>query len=141
MDFLILLFGIVAAIWCAIAFAFWRAKRFPVSFLLGGVAVVISGSVLGYDFFNVPGPLPLTIDRAIWGALWGAFVISVFHGRMTLQIWDRMDLLILALLAILTLSTGLHDFGYKGNLPISRLLFLYVTVSYTHLTLPTILLV
>lgn len=126
MEFLLLLFLIVAVVWLAIAFAMWRARRFPVSFLLGGLAVLISGSILGYEFFNVPSGIPLTIDRAIWGALCGAFILSVFHGRVTIQVWDRMDLLILVLLAILTLSTGLHDWGYRGNLPLSRLLFLYV---------------
>lgn len=126
MDFLIVLFLVVVFVWLVVAFAMWRARRFPVSFLLGGLAVVISGSVLGYEFFNVPAGIPLTIDRAIWGGLCGAFVLSVFHGRVTLQVWDRMDLLILMLLAILTLSTGLHDFGYSENLPLSRLLFLYV---------------
>ena len=83
MEFLAILWLIVAVIWVTVAFAFWRARKFPVSFLFGGLAVLLTGSVIGYQFFHIPAPIPITIDRAIWAALCATFAVSVFHGRQT----------------------------------------------------------
>ncbi len=127
MNFLLLMWGVVAFVWLSVAVKFWRQRGFPISFCLGGIAVIVSGSVLGYEFFRIEsGPIPLTIDRAIWCLLIMVYLNSVVQGRQAIEQWDRMDLLILALLAVLTLSTGLNDWSENDNLSLSRLLFFYL---------------
>ncbi len=91
-----------------------------------GLLFLIISSVFGYEFFHRSGgPIPITLDRiflvgyvALFGLLW-------LRGEESWRSFNRADLLIFALMGILTLSTLAHDWRFMGNMPASRLLFFY----------------
>ena len=84
------------------------------------LAVVISGSVLGSEFFNLPaGPIPITLDRILVGVLVGTFAVLFLLGKEGLRNLNRVDFSILALMGVLFLSTVLHDWKFLNNMPAS----------------------
>lgn len=91
---------------------------------VGALAVVITGSVLGHDFFHAAlGPIPLTIDRLLLGGILFLFVWRWFHGQEDLRKLNRLDLALLVWMAAISLSTLMHNWSIMDNLPVSRLLF------------------
>ena len=127
MSFLAICFAATVFLWSLLGVWKWRQSGFPIPFGFGGALVVVSGCIVGYHFFNLKfGPIPLTIDRGLWGLLILAFVICVLHGRERIHQWDRTDLIVLTFLGIVASSTFTHDYSFKENLPLSRLLFFYL---------------
>ena len=89
--------------------------------------VVLTGSIAGYEFWNRQvGPLPLTLDRILWGLLMLECCRQWSIGRWRLRPLLAIDWLVLGLFLVLVLSTFTHDFRYRENLPLSRLLFFNV---------------
>lgn len=85
------------------------------------------GSVFGYEFWHLNlGPLPLTIDRVIWGMMALQFGQLLWRGRLRLESLSRMDIVVALLFLTLTISTFAHDFTYRDSMPLSRLLFFNV---------------
>ena len=129
MPVIIFLLFIAAIVW-TIALARLKVpvvelKRFS-PLHLGGVLVLLVGSVFGYDFFNVAaGPLPITLDRLLLGCLVILAGWAWLMNRENLRRPNGMDLAIIGVVALLFLSTFLHDYKFSESLPLSRLLFFY----------------
>jgi len=88
------------------------------------LAVVITGSVLGSEFFSLAGgPIPITLDRILFGGLVALFAYLLVLGKEDLRKLNRVDVSILALMGVLFLSTVTHDWKFLNNMPASRLLF------------------
>lgn len=103
--------------------AFLVAKR-QLSVLSSSLLVVLIGTTFGHSFFNISiGPLPLTIDRVLLALLLLASLALWKMGRNEPKPFNRTDIVVLLLTALLIASTLLHDWQYKDNLPLSRLLF------------------
>ena len=88
------------------------------------LATVLVGSVLGHEFFNMPaGPIPITLDRLLFGAMLAMFGLLFFLGREDLRAFNFADWTIIALTTVISCSTITHDFRFLKNMPASRLLF------------------
>lgn len=138
MDFVVVLGGLVAVTWLAVLFRYRNRLRVnPI--VLGSVLVVVVGTVFGHSFYHTNvGPIPITIDRILLGGLVVLFGYRLLTQKERLYSIDRTDVVVFTLLGILTFSTLGHDWKYKENLPMSRLLFfnllpvvLYVLVKNT----------
>ena len=117
MQTILILFGIAGLVWL-------MAMGRHLSVVTGGLLVVLIGVIFGHSFFNVDlGPFPVTIDRVLWAWLIIASIALVISGRSEPKPLNRTELLVIALALLLIASTLLHDWRYKDNLPLSRLLF------------------
>ena len=88
------------------------------------LSVILVGSCLGYDFYHRSfGPIPVTVDRILWGLLICQFVWTYFLRQADPKPIDRFDIIVLGLAILLTVSTLTHDWRYRDNMPMSRLLF------------------
>ena len=119
-------------VWIGIPFLFLMAglllKLRPTARLspipLLGLLVVLSGAVLGHEFFNIPsGPIPITIDRLLLLAGVGLFAFYLLTNRETLAPLNALDISIIILIAVIGVSTITHDWQYLKKMPASRLLF------------------
>ena len=124
MEILILIALAMALIWAMVALRYssaisGRVRLIPVI----GFLVIFTGSVLSYDFFHIPAPIPITLDRLFLGALVGVFVWHILHRRESIRRLNVMDLSVLMLTTVISLSTITHDFTFLKNMPASRLLF------------------
>lgn len=121
-----IVFGIgalVALVWLAVA---WRySGRFRLNpIAVGGVVTVLVGTVFGHAFFNTNvGPIPVTLDRVLLGAVFLLFLMRFFYGKEGVRRIDRTDIVVLGYLGLLTMSTFTHDWRFRDNLPLSQLLF------------------
>lgn len=89
-----------------------------------GLLTVLAAITFGHPFWNLQvGPLPLTLDRLALGAMLIAFPVLVWNHRAELKPLRRTDLLVFLLACLLIASTFLHDWTWRQNLPLSRLLF------------------
>jgi len=122
---LLLFFGlIIAVVWSLVALKHrpkidGKYHLFPIL----GFLVILTGSVFGSEFFSVDGPIPITIDRLLLGGMCGLFCLMVLLRQETVFVFNRVDVSVIALTAILFLSTIAHDYTIFKNLPASRLLF------------------
>ena len=93
---------------------------------LGGVMVLIVGSVFGYEFFHISGgPIPITLDRLLLGCLVVLAGWAWLMNKENMRRPNGMDVSVFGVIGILCLSTFIHDFGFAKNLPLSRFLFFY----------------
>lgn len=93
---------------------------------LGGLLVLLVGSVFGYDFFNISsGPIPITFDRMLLGGLVVLAAWAWLMNQEDLRVPNALDISIVCVLGILFFSTFTNDFRYSQNLPLARLLFFY----------------
>lgn len=91
---------------------------------VGALSIIVAGSIFGHDFFNVPtNPIPLTLDRLLLLGLLILFGILWLQGKEDLRAPNRVDISILALMAVISFSTISHNWKYFNNMPASRLLF------------------
>ncbi len=115
-----LLFGLAVIVMLVLLLAAARLLN-PVT---GSLLVIMTGVVLGHPFWNTSlGPLPITLDRLLWGILILAVLFLVWTRRIQLQPVNRTDILVVLLGLVLMVSTLVCDWRYKENLPLSRLLF------------------
>lgn len=101
---LLVIAALVALVWGAVYFR-------HAGFLGGCVAVLLLGSVFGHPFFNVG---PVTTDRLMVAVLAVALVALRWHRLVEPRPITRADGLLLALLAVLALSTFTHDWRAGG---------------------------
>ncbi len=123
MEFVTAIGGMVGLVWAAVAAR--HMARWPVNpIAIGGLATILVGTVFGPSFFSVAsGPIPITLDRLILGAVFGGFALRYFFYRESIRPLDRTDAAVLALIGVLVISTFTHDWSYREKLPVSRLLF------------------
>ena len=130
MPIITLLLFIAAVVWMLavlrIRESLVRLNDFSVLHIIG-LGVVLAGSVIGYEFFNISsGPIPITIDRMLLGGLLALAGWSWLMNLETLRRLNRMDVALLVMIAMLFFSTFTHDYKFAKNLPLSRLLFFYL---------------
>jgi O-antigen ligase len=112
--------GAIAVIWTTLL------VRFLGLFGCCMVWLVVT-SCFGYDFYNVRvGPLPVSADRLLLGGLFGLYAIQRGLKIVRSKPLDVSDLTFGAFLAVLTASTLLHDWRWRGFQPLASLLFLYL---------------
>ena len=123
MEFIFAIAGLVALVWvAAIARKIPRFQLNPV--IVIGVLSLLVGTVFGPSFFSLSaGPIPITFDRVLIGCMFALFAFRFLKGKENLQSVNGADIAILGLLAVLMISTFTHDWSYRDNLPLSRLLF------------------
>ncbi len=111
------LLAVAAIIWGVVAYRYLSPS-------INCILVILTGIVLGHAFYhqNV-GPLPVTIDRVLWGLMLLHFLVLLKLNRAEIKPLNRTDLIVILLTVVLVFSTFLHDWQYKENLPLSRLLF------------------
>ena len=126
MFFISILFALTVAVWAALAVRTWNKARLNFPYALAGLAILVAGSVLGYDFFHVPAPIPITSERAMLATLVAIFGLMVLRKRQSLQPILGSDLILFALLGVILASAFTNDYSYNNNLPISRSLFFYL---------------
>ncbi len=123
MELLVPIAVIAGAIWFAI---YWKhSSRLDGAVLPVGVAVLLLvQAILGPEFFSLhAGPIPITLDRVLLGGLL-LVALRKFVTRPAGSHWiNWLDMAVLAWIVVLTASTFLHDFGFRNNLPVTRLLF------------------
>ncbi|MEM9940418.1 MAG: O-antigen ligase family protein [Planctomycetota bacterium] len=90
---------------------------------IGCTIVVVSGSVIGRDFFAIEGPIPVTIDRILLGSMIGWWGWKLISGRQRHLPLNLLDIAVLLWISVLSISTLTHDWTTLGNMPASRLLF------------------
>lgn len=114
-----------AAVWLTVAgVRGWISIRWMSYPCILALTVIIAGSVFGREFFSIDiGPLPLSLDRLLWIGMMIQFGWLLVMGRNRLAPIQRIDLLVGALALVLAFSTFSHDFTYRDNLPLARLLF------------------
>lgn len=112
----------------AIAALVWGAAIFLRGGLIVGVlAVILTSTCCGYLFYHIPiHPIPLTADRALFVVVMTLGVVGRRFGWTVQTPWNKADVLLAALLALLLTSVVAGDFTYQGNLPASKLLFYYL---------------
>ena len=130
MPLIIFLLVIAAVVWTMallrINISLAKLKEFSPLHMIG-LGVLLAGSVIGYNFFNISsGPIPITIDRLLLGGLLALAGWNWLLNRENLRQFNRMDVSLFALIALLFVSTFTHDYKFSKNLPLSRLLFFYL---------------
>lgn len=118
--------AIIAVI--AIAALIWGAALFARGGLIVGLlAVLIVGTCFGYLFYYLPvRPIPLTADRVLFVIVMALGAVGRRFGWTRKTPWNKADVLLAALLALLMASVAAGDWTYRGNLPASKLLFYYL---------------
>lgn len=137
MDFLLLMIIPTAAVWGLVAWD--RQQRSTANLLpLLALAVVVAGSVFGYEFFHLAGgPIPITLDRILLVGLICLGLVCYLRGTEDLQAINRSDILVLALVGINGWSAVTHDWRFMDNMPASRLLFFYLVPLALYLVVRT----
>lgn len=120
MEFLILIAGVAAVVWGGVLF--WRGGP-----LGGSLAVLLAGCCFGHAFYCLEGgPIPLTLDRVLWAALIAHYLVWRRMGTLDPKPIGRADVVLLAWIGLLLISTFTHPFSVDGYKPVSRLLFYYL---------------
>ena len=117
MNIVFLLFVVAGLVWLLATGRHW-------SVLIASLLVVLVGVVFGHPFLNFDvGPLPVTIDRVLWAGLLAAALVAWKFRKSGTTHFGRTDLIVILLTALLIVSTVSHDWRYRDNLPMARLLF------------------
>ncbi len=126
MNFLMALAIPVLLIWAIVVFRSnrWALLKPWMTYQNLMVVSLIAGCCLGYEFFHLSvGPIPATIDRIFWGAMMCLFGFFIYKNQIRLRPFNHLDLFVLGLLLFIAFSTFSHDWKYRGNEPMGRLLF------------------
>jgi hypothetical protein len=129
MEFIVIIGLVTAFVWALVFLkspvADALATLNPLHIL--ALLVVVCGVVVGYDFFNIKsGPIPITIDRILFGGLVAWFGWRYLERKENLPRLNRLDVAVLCALGVLFWSTFSNDYTYRKNLPVSRLLFFHI---------------
>jgi O-antigen ligase len=124
MEALAVIAGIVGVVWGAIVFL--RG-----GLVSGCLAVLVAGACFGVPFYKLElGPLPLTADRILLVLLVTQYVLWRCWGYADPKPLGKPEILLLALLAVLVLSTFTHDWkatiAEKPYQPLSLLIVSYL---------------
>jgi O-antigen ligase len=99
---------------------FISAENFPI-FIIGAL---IAGCVFGHDFYHRAfGPIPITIDRIVWGLMLGMLGVLIWTRKTTLARLNHIDIFVVSLVVLIAVSTFANDWRYRDNLPMGRMLF------------------
>lgn len=108
---------IVGGVWAAV---FWRYTG-----LLGGcLAVLLLGSCFGHAYYHATvGPLPITTERVALGGVLVAYLVLKGRGQVDRKSIHPLDVLVIAVMLVLSVSTLTHDWQADNLRPLSSLVF------------------
>jgi hypothetical protein len=120
---LLLFFGLlIAIVWSLVVF-----KHIPsidgqiYLFPILGYLVILTGAVFSSEFFSVGGPIPITIDRLILGGMVALFCLMILARKETIFVFNRVDISVLILTAVIFLSTIRSLFVYHRDFRNARI--------------------
>ncbi|TWU44091.1 O-Antigen ligase [Novipirellula aureliae] len=116
MIFLIVLFSIASAVWIGPLLTYGRT-------ILLATMVLLVGTVVGPAFLSIPAPIPITVDRVLWLAMFGLVLVRLRQGELVLSRLTRIDIAVIAWMGWLLISALMGGPGAKENSPIARWLF------------------
>ncbi|MBN1911776.1 MAG: O-antigen ligase family protein [Pirellulales bacterium] len=120
MEVIIFIGGLAGLVWGMVLLA--RG-----GLMAGCLAVLLAGACFGHPFYHVAaGPLPVTLDRVLWAAVLGLYVVWRRHGRTEGRPPGRVEWVLAAFFAVLLASTMMHDWRRDDNAPLAHFLFLFV---------------
>jgi len=120
MDAVIAIGAVVGLVWGAVVLL--RG-----GLLAGSLLVLLAGCCFGHPFFHLATPLvPLTADRLLLAVLVVQYAASRRLGLADPKPIRKADLVLLAFLATLAVSTFTHDWRADGSQPAARLVFFYL---------------
>jgi O-antigen ligase len=88
--------------------------------------LLLAGSCFGFAFFNLPGAIPLTIDRGLWVVVLVQYFICWRLGYAEPKPIGKADVVLALFLTAIFASTMTHDWRADHLLPVSRFVFYYV---------------
>lgn len=95
--------------------------------LCGALVVLVAGTCFGYRFFHLETrPIPLTADRLLFIVAIAMGAVGRRFGWTAKTPWNKAEVLLAALLALLMASVAAGDWSFQGFLPASKLLFYYL---------------
>ncbi len=97
MMLLIVLFALAAIVWMLPLIQ--TARTFQLATL-----VLVTGTVLGPAFFSIDGPIQLSLDRMLWGAMFAFVAIRWRMGELKLPQLNRVDAVVAAITVWLLVS-------------------------------------
>lgn len=119
MEFLL---GIAALV----VLAWWLVVTGRGGLLAGCLAVLVAGIFFGASFYRIETePIPVTADRLLFVALLAQYAICLKLGWAEWKPLGKADVVLAALLVVLTASTLTHPWQVRGAEPLARLLFYF----------------
>jgi O-antigen ligase len=95
--------------------------------LAGCLAVLLAGTCFGVPFFKVElGPVPLTADRLLLMLVVGQYIVWRRWGLADPKPLGKAEIVLLALVGIMVLSTFIADWQARNYQPLSWLIIYYL---------------
>ncbi len=115
------------AVIAGIAVLIWGAVVFLRGGLLGGcLAVLVAGTCFSVPFYKTEGAVPLTADRLLLVLLVAQCLVWRRWGLAERKPLGKPEILLMALLAVLTASTFSHDWELNNCQPVAWLIVYYL---------------
>lgn len=120
MGFLIAIAAAAVLIWTLVVY-----RRLNLAWGLG--LVLLAGSVLGHSFYHrAVGPVPMTLDRVMWGILGLHLAIGLVLGRVRPIRFTLTEFLLASFLAVIAFNLAITNFRYDSMQPVSVFLFFLI---------------
>ncbi|TWU60167.1 O-Antigen ligase [Rubripirellula tenax] len=116
MEFLVALFTIAALVWLVPVL---QSGRLMAVALL----VLAVGTVFGPAFFAIDGPIQISLDRVLWGGMFGMAAIGWRMGNVTFPKMTRMDWMVVGIVGWFFVRTLGGGSVPGGSSPTARWLF------------------
>ncbi|EMI17143.1 O-antigen ligase-related protein [Rhodopirellula maiorica SM1] len=97
MMFLVVLFALAAIVWMLPLIQ--TGRTFQIATL-----VLVTGTVFGPSFFAIDGPIQLSLDRMMWGAMFAFVAIRWRMGELRIPQLNRVDAVVAAITGWLLVS-------------------------------------
>lgn len=114
-----------------IVVAVWVGVFFRHAGLIGGcLGVLLLGSCFGHAYYHVNiGPLPVTAERVLLGGVLVGYLLLRARKRVDVKQLNHMDVLLIAFMVVLLISTLTHDWRANNFQALASLVFFYVAPS------------
>lgn len=116
MEFLIAVFSIASLVWLVPVVR--SGRLIVIAMLVLGV-----GTVFGPAFFSVDGPIQISLDRVLWGAMFGLAAIGWRMGEVQFPKLTRMDWMVVGMVGWLFVRQLGGGPIPDGSSPMARWLF------------------
>ncbi|WP_218933356.1 O-antigen ligase family protein [Rubripirellula lacrimiformis] len=116
MQVLIALFALAALVWLVPMIQHGRL-------MLVAMAVLGVGTVLGPAFFAVDGPIQISLDRVLWGAMFALAAIGWRMGNVRLPKLNRLDWMVVGVVGWFFIRAAMGGAVPDGSSPVARWLF------------------
>ncbi len=116
MEFLIAMFCVAAAVWLIPVLQSGRL-------IIIAMLVLVVGTVFGPSFFAIDGPIQISVDRLLWGAMFGFAAIGWRMGEIEFPTLTRIDWMMVGMVAWFLVRTIGGGPIPDGSSPTARWLF------------------